>query len=85
MVWAYEEAEIDIRSGQIILIGTDGIKEACNSDGEYFGNERLMTIVREHAADPAKDLIKEIFNALNRFRYPAERKDDETLVVVKVK
>ena len=43
-----------------------------------------MAIVREHAAEPAKDLIKEIFNALNRFRYPAERKDDETLVVVKV-
>ena len=82
--WAYEEAEIDIRSGQIILIGTDGIKEACNADGEYFGNERLMAIVRKHAAEPAKDLIKEIFNALNRFRYPAERKDDETLVVVKV-
>ena len=82
--WAYKEAEIDIRSGQIILIGTDGIKEACNSDGEYFGNERLMAIVREHAAEPAKDLVKEIFSALNRFRYPAERKDDETLVVIKV-
>ena len=82
--WAYEEAEIDIRSGQIILIGTDGIKEACNFDGEYFGNERLMTIARDHAAEPAENLVKEIFNALNRFRYPAERKDDETLVVIKV-
>jgi sigma-B regulation protein RsbU (phosphoserine phosphatase) len=83
--WAYEEAEIDIRSGQIILIGTDGIKEACNSDGVYFGNDRLMSIVRDHAVKPAKDLLKEIFDALNRFRYPAERKDDETLVIIKVK
>jgi len=82
--WDYEESEIGIASGQIILIGTDGIKEACNSHGEYFGNERLMTIVRDHAAETAKDLIKEIFGALNRFRYPAERKDDETLVVIKV-
>ena len=82
--WDYEESEIGIASGQIILIGTDGIKEACNSHGEYFGNERLMTIVRDHAAETAKGLIKEVFNALNRFRYPAERKDDETLVVVKV-
>ena len=82
--WDYEESEIGIASGQIILIGTDGIKEACNSNGEYFGNERLMTIVRDHAAETAKGLIKEVFNALNRFRYPAERKDDETLVVIKV-
>ena len=83
--WDYEESEIGIDSGQIILIGTDGIKEAYNSHGAYFGNERLMTIVRDHAAMTAKDLLKEIFDALNRFRYPAERKDDETLVVIKVK
>jgi len=82
--WDYEESEIGIDSGQIILIGTDGIKEAYNSHGEYFGNERLMAIVRDHAAMPAKDLLKEIFDVLNRFRYPAERKDDETLVVIKV-
>ena len=83
--WTYEEAAMGLTPGQIILIGTDGIKEACNSHGEYFGNERLMAIVRDHAAMPAKELLKEIFDGLNRFRYPAERKDDETLVVVKVK
>ena len=82
--WEYEEAQIGIEPGQIILIGTDGIKEAYNAHGEYFGNDRLMTVVREHAARPAKDLLKEVFDALNRFRHPAERKDDETLVVVKV-
>ena len=82
--WDYEEAEIGIESGQIILIGTDGIKESYNSHGEYFGNDRLMTIIRDHAAKPAKDLLKEVFDGLNRFRYPAERLDDETLVIIKV-
>ena len=82
--WAYEEAEIRIDPGQIILIGTDGIKEACNSQGEYFGNDRLMTIIREHADKSAKDILKEVFDTLNGFRFPAERKDDETLVVIKV-
>jgi ActR/RegA family two-component response regulator len=83
--WVYEEAEIQIDSGQIILIGTDGIKEACNSHGEYFGNDRLKTIVRNHADRPAKDILNEVFDTLNGFRFPAERKDDETLVVIKVK
>ena len=83
--WDYEEAEIGLESGQIILIGTDGIKEAYNSHGEYFGNDRLMTIIRDHAAKPAKDLLKEVFDGLNRFRYPTERLDDETLVIIKVK
>lgn len=83
--WVYEEAEIRIDPGQIILIGTDGIKEACNSQGEYFGNDRLMTIIREHADKSAKDILNEVFDTLNGFRFPAERKDDETLVVIKVK
>ena len=82
--WAYVEAEIQIAPGQIILIGTDGIKEACNSQGEYFGNDRLMTIIREQAAKPAKDILKEVFETLDNFRFPAERKDDETLVIIKV-
>ncbi len=82
--WDYEEAEIGIDAGHIILIVTDGIKEAYNSHGEYFGNDRLMEVVRDHAAKPAKKLLKEIFDALNRFRYPAERLDDETLVIIKV-
>ena len=83
--WDYEEAEIGLDSGQIILIGTDGIKEAYNAHGEYFGNDRLMTVVRDHAAKPAKELLKEVFDTLDRFRYPAERLDDETLVIIKVK
>jgi serine phosphatase RsbU (regulator of sigma subunit) len=83
--WVYKEAEIRIDSGQIILIGTDGIKEACNSQGEYFGNDRLMTIIREHADKSAKEILNEVFDTLNSFRFPAERKDDETLVVIKVK
>ena len=82
--WVYKEAEIRIDPGQIILIGTDGIKEACNSQGEYFGNDRLMTIIREHADKSAKDILNEVFDTLNGFRFPAERKDDETLVVIKV-
>ncbi len=82
--WVYEESEKRIQPGQIILIGTDGIKETCNTQNEYFGNDRIMTIIRHHAEKSAKGILKEVFNVLNNFRFPAERKDDETLVVIKV-
>ena len=75
---------IEIDSGQMILIGTDGLKEACNSQNEHFGNERLMPIVRHHSHKSAQDILKEVFKALDDFRFPVERKDDETLVVIKV-
>ena len=66
------------------MIGTDGIKEACNPQNEYFGNDRLMTIIREHSHKSAEDILKEVYKTLENFRSYAERKDDETLVVIKV-
>jgi serine phosphatase RsbU (regulator of sigma subunit) len=81
--WVYEESSIPIRPNQVILIGTDGIKEACNPENEYFGNERLQTVMRNHCQKSAKDILQEVFAALEKFRQTAERKDDETLVVMK--
>lgn len=81
--WVYEESKIQIQPGQIILIGTDGIKEACNPQNEHFGNERLQMVIRDHYQKTAKDILDEVFDALENFRNQAERKDDETMVVIK--
>ena len=80
----YEESEKQLHSGQIILMVTDGIKETHNEQNELFGTERFNRVIRDHAQKPAKGIIKEMFQALKRFRFPVERKDDETLVVIKL-
>ena len=82
--WIYEEAKIPIVPGQVILIGTDGIKEACNPLNEHFGNERLQMILKYNHQKSAKEILDEVYSALESFRSQAERKDDETLVVIKV-
>jgi len=81
--WVYEESKIQIQPGQIILIGTDGIKEACNPENEHFGNERLQIVIKDNHRKSAKDILDEVYNALESFRGSAERKDDETMVVIK--
>ncbi len=83
--WKYEEAAIPIRPGQIILIGTDGIKEACNVQNEHFGNGRLLSVIKSNYQKSAKEILTEVYTALDLFRGSAERKDDETLVVVKAR
>src|SRR5210317_392617 len=82
--WVYEESEKQLHTGQIILIGTDGIKETRNEQNELFGAERFNRVIRDHAHKSAGDIIIEMFDALESFRFPVERKDDETLVVIKV-
>ena len=81
--WVYEEADIPIRPGQIILIGTDGIKEACNPQNEHFSNERLQLVLKDNHQKSAKDILEDVYEALESFRCSAERKDDETMVVIK--
>ncbi|MBW2490709.1 MAG: SpoIIE family protein phosphatase [Deltaproteobacteria bacterium] len=82
--WVYEESEKQLHTGQIILIGTDGIKETRNEQNELFGAEQFNRVIRDHAHKSAEDIIIEMFDALERFRFPVEREDDETLVVIKV-
>jgi serine phosphatase RsbU (regulator of sigma subunit) len=80
----YKESQKQINSGQIILIGTDGIKEAVDTHGEMFGNERLLNVIRDNANQPAREILDKVFESLNNFRHPLEPDDDETLVVIKV-
>jgi sigma-B regulation protein RsbU (phosphoserine phosphatase) len=82
--WIYKESAKQLHSGQIILIGTDGIKETHNKHHELFGAERFNRVIRDHSRKPAKEIIAEMFDSLASFRFPVERKDDETLVVIKV-
>ena len=80
----YEQSQQNINPGQIILIGTDGIWEAHNSNGEMFGKEKLQEIIRTNATEPAKQIMAAIIDALQTFRRPLEWEDDITLVVIKV-
>jgi serine phosphatase RsbU (regulator of sigma subunit) len=81
--WKYEESTIKIEPGQIILVGTDGIKEACNPENEHFGNGRLLAVLKENYQKSAREILDEVYSTLEKFRGSAERKDDETLVVIK--
>ena len=81
----YEQHQLTIVPGQIIVIGTDGIWETRNPQNEMFGKARLRKIIQDQAHKRACDIIKSVFDALNDFRYPLEKKsDDITLVIIKV-
>ena len=80
----YEEYQKPVSSGQIILIGTDGIKEAVNDNGEMYGTQRLLQVINDTADQTAKHILDSVFESLNRFCYPLKNDDDATLVVIKV-
>lgn len=74
-----------LQSGQIIIVGTDGIWETHSESGELFGKERMMALVREQAAASSDELIDALRTALDEFRGAAGQLDDMTIAVVRVR
>ncbi len=70
--------------GTIVLLGTDGIHESRNAQGELFGRERLKQIVKRHANQSAEQIKTAVVSAVDRFRGDAPIEDDLTLVVARL-
>jgi sigma-B regulation protein RsbU (phosphoserine phosphatase) len=79
-----QNSKSGITNGQIIAIGTDGIWEAINHEGEMFGKDRFRDIIRRNAQAGAADIINAVYSELSRFTKGRKSEDDITLVVIKI-
>jgi sigma-B regulation protein RsbU (phosphoserine phosphatase) len=80
--WLYEQSELQMRSGDTLLLFTDGLVEACNADEESFGEHNLIRIARENSTSSAEALRGLLMRAAwqhggNHFQ------DDASLIVLK--
>jgi sigma-B regulation protein RsbU (phosphoserine phosphatase) len=83
--WNYVTNRKDgLKEGQIIVLGTDGIWETQNPQGELFGKEAIYEIIRENADAGSNALVDIIVDSLDRFRDGYHLQDDVTLIVVKI-
>ena len=82
--WMYEgNKKTSISKGHIILLGTDGIWEARNRQGNMFGKQPIYEIIRKQASQSAKEILEEILCELETFQQGIKTEDDITLVVIK--
>lgn len=79
----YREAECTFAPGDFLVIYSDGIPDATDEIGGFFGEERLSACIREHAGLGAGALMQTIVDAVRAHEDGAARADDLTLVVVK--
>ena len=80
----HENSRQDWRPGSILVIGTDGIWEARNTEDKMFGRKRYLEIIRKHAADSAIGIQNAVIDAVASFQGDANQEDDITLVVIKL-
>ena len=81
----YDNDPLTVQPGDVILIYTDGVVEAMNFSEEQYGKERLAESLMRYAGDPPDLLVKHLLWDLRRFRGLADRLDDVSIVVLKIK
>lgn len=74
----------DIKTGQVVTVGTDGIWESVDRNGNPYGMERFCTVIRKHARLGAKDILDAVYADIKAFTQGARQEDDITLVVAKI-
>ena len=79
----FEQGRAQTRSGDILILYTDGVTEARSGAGELFGEDRLYRTVRENSSMTAEELLDVIYNEVYRHSGSMQN-DDITLVVMKV-
>jgi phosphoserine phosphatase RsbU/P len=79
----YEQSHIQISSGDRVVLFTDGVTEARNSDGEEFGEARLIEAAIRNRSCSAPALQARLSDCVSSFTSDALQ-DDATLIVLAV-
>jgi len=80
----YEQGEVLLKSGDLLVMYTDGVTEAFNETDAQFEEERLIRVVKENISQPAKQIAEQIIKEVKAFQGLQPQSDDITLVIVKV-
>jgi phosphoserine phosphatase RsbU/P len=79
---AYEIKAMQLEPGDKIVLFSDGLSEAENSDGEFFDRAALRDVLRRHSASGSIELHDRLVEAVNDFTEDAEPSDDITTLVL---
>lgn len=77
----FKTDQIDMKEVNKIILYTDGIIEHRKGETMY-GQERLISIIKEHQNSCTQDIVNEIISDLNRFSPLEKALDDITLFIL---
>lgn len=79
-----EEQQLQLHSGDCLIIYSDGVTDMRDPDGVSFGRDQLASLVRSLRMYDADRIARSIYNVVQQHRGVAEAFDDFTLLVMRV-
>jgi serine phosphatase RsbU (regulator of sigma subunit) len=80
---SYAQQDVDVAPGDTLIVYTDGVTEAMDRNGDFFGDERLRALLPSLAGLPAADVTARILAAVDAFVGDAPPHDDVSLAVIR--
>lgn len=80
----FEEKKTQLQQGDLLLLYTDGITEAEDRDGNFFGETQLLQLLKQHHTLPPKEIIDKILHQVRLFTGTNNFNDDVTLVIMRL-
>ncbi|MCR4938478.1 MAG: SpoIIE family protein phosphatase [Treponemataceae bacterium] len=80
----YTDNEMEVHSGDVIALYTDGIVEAVNSSGNQYSTEKLIDTIRSNNKLSSKEIVGLVKADIKNFTGSTRQHDDQTLLIIKV-
>ncbi len=81
----YTEYEIQLDSGEMLFLYTDGVPEATDSENNMYGTDRLLEAMNSKEHTDPLELLGSITDNVDQFVGEADRFDDMTMLAVTIK
>jgi phosphoserine phosphatase RsbU/P len=81
----YQEITLQLKKGDLLAFSSDGLGEAMNPEQQEFGTRHLANLLRENAKRPLREIVDLMFKEIARFEEGRPQRDDQTLVLARVR
>ena len=81
----FTEGQVQLQAGDSLFLYTDGIPDARNNEGEFFGSKRLRDVLLQASGQPTEKVTDKVVQSVNDFMKGAQQFDDITYLLFKYK
>lgn len=76
----FEEGHVQLHAGDVLVLYTDGVSEAENRDGEFYGEARLHKALNALIEQSAEGLVQRVLSSVSEYTGGHPQSDDITVV-----